>query len=245
MVDCAGNTVLCGLDTIGFRTLEELRRLDETVVVIDGSTRATFTTRAQALGAVLIEGSYRDDAVLCAAGVERARAFVAVEDDDVGNLHAALAAQELNPSPRVVLRLFDADFARRVERAFGIRTSRSVSALAAPAFAAAALGGEVLAVVPVGPRALVIASSTVAPESQAVGRTVAALESSISGRLLLLTRSGQNQWRPAPDERLAAGDRVVAVTTRAGLASLLQNAGSDARSVPSPGSAARAPRPDT
>src|SRR3712207_8666240 len=54
-------------------------------------------------------------------------------------------------------RLFDGDFADRVERAFRIDVSRSVSYLAAPAFAAAMLQRDVIGAIPVNRRVLLIA----------------------------------------------------------------------------------------
>ena len=80
-----------------------------------------------------------------------------VTDDDAANLAAALAARTLAPDIRVVLRLFDHDLAARVETAFAIHVSRSVSSLAAPAFAAALSERRALATIAVGAQALTVA----------------------------------------------------------------------------------------
>ena len=106
-----GHVVLCGLNELGYRTLEELARLDVDVVVIVRSAAEELARGARELGATLVPGSYRDQAVLRAAGVPTAGALVITEDDDVGNLHAALAAQELNPALRMRLRMFTASSA--------------------------------------------------------------------------------------------------------------------------------------
>jgi hypothetical protein len=86
-----------------------------------------------------VPGNYRDQAVLRAAGVAVASALVVTEDDDVGNLHAALAAQELNPALRMRLRMFNRELGRRVQELFEDCQVFDAAALAVPAFVSAAL----------------------------------------------------------------------------------------------------------
>ncbi len=135
----AGHVVLCGLNELGHRTLEELRRMDEPVVVVARAPAAEQVSAARTLGAVVVEGNYRDGAVLRSAGVPAAVALVVIEDDDIGNLHAALAAQDLNPDLRIRLRMFNQELGRRVEQLFRDCRVFDAAALAAPAFVAAAL----------------------------------------------------------------------------------------------------------
>jgi Trk K+ transport system NAD-binding subunit len=134
-----GHVVLCGLNELGYRTLEELVRLGEHVVVVVRSPDEALARGAGELGATLVAGSYRDQAVLRAAGVPVAGALVITEDDDVGNLHAALAAQELNPGLRMRLRMFNRELGRRVGELFEDCQVFDSAALAVPAFVAAAL----------------------------------------------------------------------------------------------------------
>ena len=134
-----GHVVLCGLNELGYRTLEELVRLGEEVVVIVRSPADELARGARELGATLVPGSYRDQAVLRAAGVPVAGALVITEDDDVGNLHAALAAQELNPGLRMRLRMFNRELGRRVQELFEDCQVFDSAALAVPAFVSAAL----------------------------------------------------------------------------------------------------------
>jgi hypothetical protein len=91
-----------------------------------------------------------------------------VTSEDVANLETALGAHILNPELRgVVLRLFDADLAARVERAFEIPVSRSPGALAAPAFAAAAEDERIIATISIGIPALIVARMTVEARQRA------------------------------------------------------------------------------
>ena len=105
----------------------------------------------------LIVGDAALEETLRAASVQTCQALVVVSTDDVTNLQAALNARALRADLRVVLRLFDGDFAERVQKAFNIDISRSVSYLAAPAFAAAMLDRRVIATIPVGRHALLVA----------------------------------------------------------------------------------------
>ena len=151
-----GHVVLCGLNELGFRTLEELVRLGEDVVVVVGSAGGELSRGARELGAALVQGSYRDQAVLRAAGVPAARALVITEDDDAGNLHAALAAQELNPVLRIRLRMFSQELGRRAEQLFHDCQVFDAAALAVPAFVSAALLQDWQQRVEVDGRALVV-----------------------------------------------------------------------------------------
>jgi Trk K+ transport system NAD-binding subunit len=154
-------------------------------------------------------------------GVPRARCIVVATEDDLANLETALNARALNPSLRVVLRLFDPDLARRVERAFGISISRSVSALAAPAFAAAAMGPYATATIPAGNRLLVLAERRIDVGSRAEGETLAELERRTRSRILVVKENGRLAWRPPGDSRLVAGQELVVVTTRRGLSEVV------------------------
>ncbi|HWN41934.1 MAG TPA: NAD-binding protein [Thermoanaerobaculia bacterium] len=65
--------------------------------------------------------------------------MIAATDDDAVNLGIALAARQSSPGIRTVVRLFDADFARKVENTLGIDAAIGASSIAAPNFVASAL----------------------------------------------------------------------------------------------------------
>jgi Trk K+ transport system NAD-binding subunit len=131
---------------------------------------------ARATGIAVVAGDARHREVLLQVGVERCRALVAVTSNDLVNLSAALNARDLRPDLRFVVRLFDPDFALRVQAGFKIRFTRSVPQLAAPAFAAAALGSEVVMTVPVGDRRVVLFTRVAVPPASALaGRTIGSL----------------------------------------------------------------------
>jgi Trk K+ transport system NAD-binding subunit len=122
-----------------------------------------------------------------------------------------------------VLRLFDEDLARRVSDTLSNVVSRSVSYLAAPAFAVAMLEHKVLRTIPVGRHVLVIADVRVEPGSDIASRSLADLERDRLSRVLALAERGKPSfdWSPRRDRRLVAGDRVIVLATRAGLSTFL------------------------
>ena len=129
---------------------------------------------AEKLGVPLIVGDAGREETLRAASIDTCKALVVLSTDDVTNLKAALNARAVRPGVRVVLRLFDSDFAGRVQTAFNINISRSVSRLVAPAFAAAMLDRDVVVTIPVDRHALLVASVQVLAGSPLEGARLGA-----------------------------------------------------------------------
>jgi hypothetical protein len=94
--------------------------------------------------------------------------------------------------------------------------------LAAPAFAAAALGRRREVIFPIGRRVLLFTELTAQPGSIAVGQSLAGLAESGASRVLAWAPSGGAwDWR-ATHHQIRPGDRVAVVATRSGLARLLR-----------------------
>ncbi|RPE31871.1 NAD-binding protein [Kitasatospora cineracea] len=238
----SGHVVLVGLGRVGSRVLDRLRELDVPVVCVDRDPTAAGVARARTHGVPVVIGDATQDGVLDTAKAGRARALLALTSDDGTNLEAALAARELAPRLRVVLRLFDDDFAGDIYRALrdsyphAETRSRSVSFLAAPAFASAMMGRQVLGAIAVGREVLLVAALDVTGNPHLAGRTVARAHRPGAWRVLALdladpdrrspdladpyTTAPELRWNPDPDRLLADGDRVVVATTREGLGHL-------------------------
>ena len=144
------HVIVCGLGSIGYRVALGIRERGVKVVVVEPDENGRFVAAARALGIPVVVGDARQAEVLTRVGVERCRAICTVTSDDLINLTAALNARAIRPDLRVVLRLFDPELALRAQHGLSIRFTRSVSHLAAPAFAAAAIGSQVEASIPVG-----------------------------------------------------------------------------------------------
>lgn len=215
--------VVVGLGNVGTRVLTALHEYGVELVAVDHRSQARGVQVARDLRVPVLVGDATQEGILRAAYVQNCRALVVLSTNDVANLETALLGRALAPDLRVVLRLFDGDFADRVERAFGLTISRSVSYLAAPTFAAAMTGREVLDTIPVKRRVLLVAELPVGAGCQLEGQHIAALNRPHEARLLAIRtgRGAQTLWAPPQGRQLARTDRLLVVATRQGLSRLL------------------------
>jgi Trk K+ transport system NAD-binding subunit len=196
------------------------------VVAIDRNPDARGMKAAEQLGVPVIVGDAAREETLRAASIDTCKALVVVSTDDAVNLQAALHARAVRSDLRVVLRLFDDDFAYRIQDAFNINISRSVSRLCAPAFAAAMLDRDVLATIPVDRHAVLVAAVKVLPGSALDGAPLSRADRPESARVIGMSAAGSDwvDWTPDRRRVLAGGDEVVVVARRAGLRLLLEQA---------------------
>ncbi|MER5838020.1 NAD(P)-binding protein, partial [Streptomyces sp. NPDC002130] len=172
-----GHVVLLGLGKIGTRVLTRLRELHIPVVCVESDPDARGLATARRLRVPVVLGDVTQEGVLEAAKIHRAHALLALTSADTTNLEASLYARSVRPDLRVVLRLYDDDFATAVYRTLraahpsALTRSRSVSHLAAPAFAGAMMGRQILGAIPVERRVLLFAEVDVAGHPQLEGRT--------------------------------------------------------------------------
>jgi Trk K+ transport system NAD-binding subunit len=222
----ADHIVLVGLGSVGTRILRQLTDLGLDVVAIDRNPNARGAKVAEQLGVPFIVGDAALEETLRAASIDTCKALVVVSTDDVTNLQAALNARSVRDDMRVVLRLFDDDFARRVQKAFNIDISRSVSRLVAPAFAASLLDRDVIVTIPVDRHALLVAAVRVLPGSPLDGAPLSLADKAGSVRVIGMSAADSEwvDWSADPRRVLSAGDRVVVVARRAGLRGLLEQA---------------------
>ncbi|MER5529470.1 NAD-binding protein [Streptomyces sp. NPDC002677] len=217
----SGHVVLLGLGKIGTRVLTRLRELHVPVVCVESDPEARGLAVARRLRVPVVLGDVTQEGVLEAAKIHRAQALLAVTSADTTNLEAVLYARAVRPDLKAVLRLYDDDFATAVYRTLraahprAVTRSRSVSYLAAPSFAGAMLGRQILGAIPVERKVLLVAAVDVSGHPQLEGRTVDGAFRAGAWRVLAL------EGRPvAGDYLLRAGDRVVVAVTRRGLAEL-------------------------
>ncbi|WP_406066360.1 NAD-binding protein [Streptomyces sp. NBC_01077] len=253
-----GHVVLLGLGRVGTRVLVQLHELGVPLVCVEDDPEARGVAHARTLRVPVVLGDVTQEGVLEAAKIHRARALLALTSADTTNLEAALYARTLNPDLLVALRLYDDEFASTVYRTLrtahpdALTRSRSVSTLAAPAFATAMMGRQILGAIAVERRVLVFAALDIAGQPQLEGRTVAEAFRPGAWRVLALDTSAPEAlegpdapagpgalrvsaaeppgllWDLHPGYVLHPGDRVVVAATRAGLAELLGRAGAPA-----------------
>ncbi len=165
--------------------------------------------KTKGLGVPIIIADARCSANLIKAGVERADAIIPCSNDELSNLDIALDARELNPGIKVVMRMFDADLARRVEKGFGIHTAFSTSALSAPIFAAAAMRLNIKHSFYLGDSLLNLSELVVQPESKLIGRTIEMLEMEMEVSVVCYQHGELTDMHPSSDLRLEEGVKLL------------------------------------
>jgi len=223
-----GHVVVVGGGDVGTRVTGALHDLGFEVALVDHNDQARGVPFARSLGLPVVIGDAYSERTLRQAGLDSAIALVCATSSDIVNLETTLQARALRGDDlRIVLRLFDEELAQRVSKTLRNVVSRSVSYLAAPAFAVGMLEHQVLRTIAVGRHVLLIADVRVEPGAEIAGRPLADLEHDRLARVLALQPRGaapgppRVDWAPQRDHRLVAGDRVIVLATRAGLSTFL------------------------
>src|SRR5215472_2981500 len=178
-----GHLIVCGDGPLSYRiALELTSRYGERVTVILPSRRRNYGPQISGLSRVrVLEYPELSSQAFTDAEVQSARAMAVVWQDDVGNLHAGLRAQELNPGLRLVLAIFNRRLGEHIRMLFPDCTVLSGTAMSAPSFIAAALGEPAPSHVRVQRRTLYLAR----PDDVAAGAVVCGLTDDPEGPRLL------------------------------------------------------------
>ena len=219
------HVVICGMGKVGYRVTKELLQLGEDVIGIEQNPELPFLDEVRELNVPILMGDARKQELLEKARVADASAIVVCTEHDLTNLDIALEARELNPSIKVVMRMFDGDLAGRVRRGFGINTAFSTSALAAPVFAAAATRAKIEQSFYLDGILMNVAHATVQDDSPLVGYTVARAEDELDLTIVLHKGQETTDAHPDPDNVLQAGDCLTVFTSLQSLALLREMSG--------------------
>ena len=222
--------VIWGLSRLSVRVAKALAVSRATVTVV--RLRGEADTLAPLLGAAIQTLDAQTEEAgetLKAAGLTGANCLLALSESDLENLRAAVAARETAPDVPVVLRAFDPLLADQLEQGWNVRRAYSVSALAAPAFVAAACGDRVLETLRLGDGEVPICRLLLRPGSPLTGKSASDVKARFG--CAVLARSGDGSaWQPvrgdAAREALQEGEHVLLGGPReAVLRAVTQNAG--------------------
>jgi voltage-gated potassium channel len=202
------HVIITGIGRLGYRIVQELLDAGEEVVGVEIDPQGEFVERVMGLKVPVIYGDATHPDVLRQAGVERANSLITCSQNDLTNLEIALVARELQPEIHIVLRMFDHDMGQKMARGFNIKTAFSTSALAAPAFARAAMRADIIHAFYVGDHLLNVSELQINVGSSLIGREVCDLEGELDFSIILHARDGQVDMHPAPDTILQTGDQI-------------------------------------
>ncbi|RJP52057.1 MAG: hypothetical protein C4583_07380 [Anaerolineaceae bacterium] len=200
--------ILVGLGHLGFRVVQQLHDMGESVAVIELDPKADLTAAVQKMGVPVISGDASRETTLSDANVKDARSIIMCVQNDAVNLKTALKARSLNPNIKVVIRIFDDDFADELHSQFGFN-ALSGTAIAAPAFAASAAGADITNPISIEGESLSLARLTINPNSELDGKTVGQIEDGYSVSLVLIRHDHTSELHPTDSTKLKGNDMLA------------------------------------
>jgi voltage-gated potassium channel len=232
--DLTQHYIVCGFGRVGHEVVAGLRERNRPVVAIDRDPAALTTPG----GVHTSAGDATTDAVLSDAGVGRARGLVAATGSDATNLAIALSARALNPNLRIVARAnqptWEAKLLRagatRVVSPYAIGAHRMATQLVSPGVTAFldALGDAEQVDLWIEEVTIAVGS----PLAECLVRDALPRTPGLPN-LIAIRRSpeGRLSPNPSPELRLAHGDTLIVVGSRAQLSELIVKATAGAAHV--------------
>jgi voltage-gated potassium channel len=205
----SNHTILVGLGHLGYRVVEKLHAMQENVVVVEKDASVETAAAVRRMNIPIIQDDATRPAALEAAGIEHARTIILCSQNDSVNLQIAVKARGLNKDIRVVIRIFDDDFAHSLQEQFGF-IALSGTGMAAPVFAAAATGADITNPISVEGQQLSLARLTVGEHSQLDGKTVGFVEDNYHLNIVLVRHDHNSEMHPTDSLVLHSGN-VLAV----------------------------------
>jgi voltage-gated potassium channel len=210
----SNHIVVLGYGRMGQAVVEVLRARGVAFAVVDLDPE-----RCQSLEEEhqpVVRGDATQDDVLRAVGVARARTLITCLADDAHNVYAILLAKQLNPSVTVIaravedgaderLRLAGADRVLNPYKVGGTRLAITALKPTVTDFIDASLSGSSME--------LELAEVVVHPSSDLAGKTLAGagVRQRFGIIVVALKRGEDSTFNPGPDEKIEAGDVLVAL----------------------------------
>lgn len=203
--DCMAHVLIYGSDHLAFRIIEQLCAENCVITVIarpaSWLANALSGTESKLQIAALFCEQHNDLALLQGAKIDQTETLFAITDLDEANLGIALAALELNPRLRVVLRQFNVRLGHLLEQYLPQCDVMSMSTLAASTFALAACSPGVRFAHSLGSDTFVLRETD---DQNSVG---------VNGKVVLAVDGDSVQWFPAPDRSLSPQTKLLIAST--------------------------------
>lgn len=204
------HVILVGLGHLGYRVAIKLHEAGEQVVAVEANLNAQTVSAARNLGIPVIQDDATRPAALEAANVKNARVIVLASQNDAMNLQIALKARSINPDIKVVVRIFDEDFAHALQEQFKF-IALSATEMAAPVFAAAATGTDIASPISIEGQLLGLARVTIAPNSPLADKTIGEVEDAYRVTIVLQRHDHVSEMHPSEKSVLLANDVIAAL----------------------------------
>jgi voltage-gated potassium channel len=216
--------IICGYGRVGRRAAEEFEASGQPFVVLDTGDAAVELAKER--GVLYRKGSGSDDGDLQQCGLDRARGLLASADSDAENLYITLSARAQRPDITIVARASTREAERKLMLAGADRVVQPYAA-AGTEMAKLALKPQVAAFLELvsshaGPD-LRFEEIEVSVECPQAGRSIRELRiRSTTGAVVIALRKSDGSFdvTPNPDEKIEAGDVLIAIGTEPELKAL-------------------------
>ncbi|MBI5944274.1 MAG: NAD-binding protein [Chloroflexi bacterium] len=202
------HVILVGLGHLGYRVALKLHETGEQVAAIEFNANTDTLSVVRELGIPVIHDDATRPAALEAANIKDARTIILASQNDAMNLQIALKARSMNPKIKVVIRIFDEDFAHALQDQFGF-IALSATEMAAPVFAAAATGTDVTNPISIEGQLLSLARITVSGDAAFADKSVGYVEDRYHLSIVLIRHDHHSEMHPTDNSPIHAGDTLA------------------------------------
>jgi len=223
----SGHYVICGAGRVGRSAARELARKPAPFVIIENSD-----AKLQRLepGWLAILGDATQEKTLREARIEHARGLVAATTTDATNIYIVLTARSLNPDLKIIARASEEDAEKHLHTA-GADSVISPYSFAGHRIAQSFLRPNVLDFLDIATArhervGLEIEEVFIDPGSPVAGSTIegSKIRQEMGVIVLAIKRDSGMIFNPAPDDRIEAGDHLIAMGEPARLRRLEETA---------------------
>ncbi|MCX6060388.1 MAG: NAD-binding protein [Chloroflexi bacterium] len=202
------HVILVGLGHLGYRVALKLHETGEQIAAIEFSANTDTLSAVRELGIPVIHDDATRPAALESANIKDARTIILASQNDAMNLQIALKARSMNPAIKVVIRIFDEDFAHALQEQFGF-IALSATEMAAPVFAAAATGTDVTNPISIEGQLLSLARITITEDASFVNKTIGYVEDHYHVSIVLIRHDQRSEMHPTDNRLIQAGDTLA------------------------------------
>ncbi|TFG68703.1 MAG: hypothetical protein E4H27_07740 [Anaerolineales bacterium] len=213
------HSIVSGIGHTGYRVANALLELGQEVYALEFEPNE-LTERLEERGVQVRYGDYQRKPLLSQARIPEASALITCAENDMVNVQTVISARDLAPSVRIIMRVFEESLGNRLQQAFNIEAVYSTSALAAPAFIAAASNLHLTQPVNLGNDKLVIARLTIHQLSQLNQMAIQKFNTLADTTVLLHRRGDAIHIPPQSNAVLQMDDEIVVLTSRQELNSM-------------------------
>jgi Trk K+ transport system NAD-binding subunit len=202
-----GHVIVCGLQDIGLRTVEQLHVAGASVVVLDDAVDERFARLTRAWDVPILPRGAHLSEPLVDAGIAGAAAVVCTEATDLRTLETVLLARDLRPDIRVIAHLDNPAVANAVEEVTGAATVLDIASLFAPSVIEVCVGRRAHDIELATTR--FVTTETVAPRAASLRE----LYGSVAPLGVVTRADDELIVCPGRDLRVEPGDRVTLIGT--------------------------------